>query len=106
MRARSIPPGQPLRRVDIDTAKFIQGGTVKRVIPGLVGLTLAASLGLAYAYPGTAAPAPPTNAKDQPTKVGKDELPNPLEEKRRALREAGITSVLNGDATAVQKNGA
>ncbi|MBD8606084.1 immune inhibitor A [Aeromicrobium sp. CFBP 8757] len=79
---------------------------MKRVIPGLVGLTLAASLGLAYASPSSAAPAPPTNATDQPTKVGKDELPNPLEQKRRALREAGLTSVLNGDATAVQKNGA
>ena len=79
---------------------------MKRVIPGLVGLTLAASLGLAYASPSTAAPAPPTNVKDQPTKVGKDELPNPLEDKRRALRESALTSVINGDATPVEKNGA
>jgi immune inhibitor A len=79
---------------------------VKRVIPGLVGLTLVASLGLAYASPSTAAPAPPTNAQDQPTKVGKDELPNPLEDKRRALRETALTSVINGDATTVEKNGA
>jgi immune inhibitor A len=82
---------------------------VKRVIPGLVGLTLAASLGLAYASPGSAAPAPPTGSTDQPSKagkVGKDELPNPLEQKRRALRETALTSVINGDATAVDKNGA
>jgi immune inhibitor A len=82
---------------------------VKRVIPGLVGLTLAASLGLAYASPSSAAPAPPTNTGDQPAKakkVGKDELPNPLEQKRRALRETALTSVLNGDAAAVDKNGA
>jgi immune inhibitor A len=82
---------------------------VKRVIPGLVGLTLAASLGLAYASPSSAAPAPPTSSADQPGKagkVGKDELPNPLEQKRRALRETALTSVLNGDATAVDKNGA
>lgn len=79
---------------------------MKRVTSGLVGLTLAASLGLAYASPGTAAPAPPTNVKDQPTKVGKDELPNPLEDKRRGLRETAVTSVINGDATAVEKNGA
>ncbi|MET0821716.1 MAG: immune inhibitor A domain-containing protein [Aeromicrobium sp.] len=82
---------------------------MKRVIPGLVGLTLAASLGLAYASPGSAAPAPPTGSADQPSKagkVGKDELPNPLEQKRRALRETALTSVINGDATAVDKNGA
>jgi immune inhibitor A len=82
---------------------------VKRVIPGLVGLTLAASLGLVYASPSSAAPAPPTSSADQPGKagkVGKDELPNPLEQKRRALRETALTSVLNGDATAVDKNGA
>ena len=78
---------------------------MKRVTSGLVGLTLAASLGLAYASPGSAAPAPPTNAQDQPSKVGKDELPNPLEQKRRALRETAVTSVINGDATAVEKNG-
>jgi len=34
-----------------------------------------------------------------------DDLPNPLEDKRRALRETGLSSVLNGDAKAVQKNG-
>ncbi|MCW2799999.1 MAG: protease, partial [Aeromicrobium sp.] len=34
------------------------------------------------------------------------ELPNPLEDKRRALRETGLTSVLNGDAKPVEKNGA
>ncbi|MEO6471401.1 MAG: immune inhibitor A domain-containing protein, partial [Aeromicrobium sp.] len=34
-----------------------------------------------------------------------DELPNPLEDKRRALREQAITSVINGDAKPVQKNG-
>ncbi|MEJ7634365.1 immune inhibitor A domain-containing protein [Aeromicrobium sp.] len=77
---------------------------MKRVTSGLVGLTLAASLGLAYASPGTAAPAPPVNSTDRPDKV-KDDLPNPLEQKRRALRETGLTSVLNGDAEAVQKNG-
>jgi immune inhibitor A len=81
---------------------------VKRVIPGLVGLTLAASLGLAYASPGSAAPAPPVNSADQPSKAGKagkDDLPNPLEQKRRALRETALTSVINGDSTPVDKNG-
>lgn len=78
---------------------------MKRVTSGLVGLTLAASLGLAYASPGTAAPAPPANAADKPSAIGKDDLPNPLEDKRRALRESAVTSVINGDATAETKNG-
>ncbi|RYF28665.1 MAG: protease, partial [Comamonadaceae bacterium] len=34
-----------------------------------------------------------------------DELPNPLESKRRELREQALTSVLDGDAKAVTKNG-
>ncbi|MRK01436.1 M6 family metalloprotease domain-containing protein [Aeromicrobium sp. S22] len=78
---------------------------MKRVTSGLLGLTLAASLGLAYASPGTAAPAPSVNANDKPSKIGKDDLPNPLESKRRALREAGITSVLDGDAKAQNRSG-
>ncbi|MCW2751209.1 MAG: protease, partial [Aeromicrobium sp.] len=77
---------------------------MKRVLSGLVGLTLAASLGVAYASPGTAS-APPASGKDHTSKV-RDELPNPLEDKRRALRETGLTSVLNGDAKPVEKNGA
>ncbi|MET1061786.1 MAG: protease, partial [Aeromicrobium sp.] len=71
---------------------------------GLVGLTLAASLGLAYASPGSATPAPPVGG-EKSQKVGKDDLRNPLESKRRELRESGVTSVLNGDAKAVTKDG-
>jgi immune inhibitor A len=77
---------------------------LKRVTSGLVGLTLAASLGLAYASPGSATPAPPVGG-EKSQKVGKDDLPNPLESKRRELRESGVTSVLNGDAKAVTKDG-
>lgn len=78
---------------------------MKRVSSGLISLTLVSALGLAYASPGSADPAPPTNAADHPSKTGKDELPNPLETKRRALREAGVTSVLNGDATTQERSG-
>ncbi|WP_290512694.1 immune inhibitor A domain-containing protein [Aeromicrobium sp.] len=74
---------------------------------GLVGLALAASLGLAYASPGTAATStsPPVGGNDRAERV-QDDLANPLEDKRRALRESGITSVINGDAKPVQKDGA
>jgi len=78
--------------------------TVKRVTTGLIGLGLLASFGVATASPSVAKPsAPPTN-EAQRTSTG-HELVNPLEDKRRALREEAITSVLNGDAKAVTKNG-
>ena len=62
---------------------------MKRVTSGLIGLGLVASLGLVTAPAGVAETAPPTNAVDQVT--GQDELPNPLEDKRRALREQAVT---------------
>jgi immune inhibitor A len=77
---------------------------VKRVTSGLLGLALAASLGFAYASPGSAEPAPSVAGSDRVEKK-QDELPNPLEDKRRALRESAITSVLNGDAKPIQRNG-
>src|SRR5215207_3942064 len=82
----------------------IQGGTVKRVTSGLLGLTLAASLGYAYASPGNASSTSSVASSDRVDKK-QDELPNPLEDKRRAMRETAISAVLNGDATPIQKNG-
>ena len=35
----------------------------------------------------------------EPQPVARDELPNPLEDKRRALREEAVSQVLNGEAT-------
>ena len=77
---------------------------MKRVTSGLVGLGLAASLGFAYAAPSSAQSSPPVIGSDRVDK-SHDELPNPLEDKRRALRDAAITGVVNGDLKAVQKNG-
>jgi immune inhibitor A len=77
---------------------------VKRVTSGLVGLSLAASLGMAYASPGSASPAPPVAGSDHVTNQ-KDELPSPLEDKRRAMRESAITGVLNGELKPVEKDG-
>ncbi|KAA1425488.1 M6 family metalloprotease domain-containing protein [Mumia zhuanghuii] len=53
--------------------------------------------------PGTAASAPPVTAAEKANR--EHELPNPLEDKRRALREEALTSVVNGDAEPVVKNG-
>jgi immune inhibitor A len=76
---------------------------VKRVTTGLLGLGLAASLGLANAPASAAETAPPISGAD---KVAKEhELPNPLEDKRRALREQAVTSVVNGEAKPQTKDG-
>ena len=77
---------------------------MKRVTTSLVGLGLAASVGFAYASPGTAQPAPDVAGQEQTRESG-DALPQPLETKRQALRDTAVTSVLNGDAKPVTKNG-
>ena len=41
----------------------------------------------------------------QPRGSGPDELPNPAEEKRRALRSEAITQILNGEVAPQQVNG-
>ena len=97
-----VPPAGQIDPVSYDY-KF-SGGNVRRVTSGLLGLGLVASFGVAFATPSTGSSAPPVAGADH-VKIRQDELANPLEEKRRALRETGITSVLNGDAKAVEKNG-
>ncbi len=77
---------------------------MKRVTSGLVGLALAASFGAVYAAQGSASASPPVADSDR-TSSKHDELPNPLEDKRRALRESAITGVLDGDLKPVQKDG-
>ena len=47
-------------------------------------------------------PAPAAKAEDTPPV---DDLPNPLEEKRRALREQAVADVVSGEAKAETRNG-
>lgn len=77
---------------------------MRRVTSGLAVLGLIAAYGVAMSTSSSASGVPPVNSADQVSKR-LDELPNPLEDKRRSLREAGITAVLNGDAKAVERNG-
>ncbi len=54
--------------------------------------------------PANAAPAAPTTTPGTtPAAVGTDNLPNPLADKRNALRTEGLTEVLNGTAVPVQQ---
>jgi len=79
---------------------------VRKTSAGLLSLALAAGLGASFGSPAvsaipTAAPkvAPGPDARA----VEGHELPNPLEDKRRALREEALSQVLRGDAKVFQR---
>jgi immune inhibitor A len=83
---------------------------VRKKSAGLLSLVLAAGLGATLGAPAVTASASPimkspTVTADHPDEVAGHELPNPLEEKRRALRQEALTQVLNGEATPVRRNG-
>ena len=80
----------------------------KKFVP-ILGATLAAGLGLTMGQTAVATPTQHQNqgvpsVSGEPRPVAQDELPNPLEDKRRALREEAVSQVLNGEATP-QKRG-
>ncbi|WBQ07750.1 immune inhibitor A domain-containing protein [Kribbella sp. CA-293567] len=80
---------------------------MRKVSAGLFSLALATTFGLSMASAGNAAQpqaAGGAPAASEPASTS-DELPNPLEEKRRDLREQALTKVLNGTAKA-EKRGA
>ena len=80
---------------------------VRRPVVGLLGLALVCG---SIATGGAAASAVSTDGAKAPSAVSKakgqnHDLPNPLEEKRRAEREAALQAVLDGTATPVQRGG-
>jgi len=80
---------------------------VRKLPVGLLSLALAATAGVGIAQAGNAAPPREVNAApsaSEPAAVS-DELPSPLEDKRRELRQEALTKVLNGSAQ-VEKRGA
>lgn len=80
---------------------------MRKLTCGLVSLALGGGVVLAVAGPSVAAPPSGTGvvagAPDQAPKV--DDLANPLEDKRRALREEAITGVLEGTLKPVERDG-
>jgi immune inhibitor A len=72
---------------------------MRKLGAGLGGLALAAGLATTFAL--SAGAAPPEDPAFQQSVV--DELPNPAEEKRRALREVALQKVLAGDAKVRQR---
>jgi len=81
---------------------------MRKLTCGLVGLALGGSLMATGAAPALAVPAegvPPLGPATEPTAAPVDDLPNPLEDKRRALRETAITGVLDGELQTQEING-
>ena len=77
---------------------------------GLLSLVVAAGLGTTLGVPAVSATPTPTVKKistsaDKPDDASGHELSNPLEEKRRALRQEAVTELLNGTGK-VEKRGA
>jgi immune inhibitor A len=75
---------------------------------GLLGLSLASGLGLALGPAAIAAP--PAKAPAAAPAVSEpqqlvDELPNPLEDKRRSMREQAVSDVVSGRVTPERRNG-
>ena len=88
---------------------------MRRTVVGLLSLTLASGLGVgasgsAWAHapgsaPGALAPATARTAPDAVARGDVHDLPSPLESKRRELRQEALTDVIDGAATAQQRNG-
>ena len=80
---------------------------MRKVVVGLLGAALVTSVGILLPTVATAAPpadpAPAAKAGQDAAPI--DDLPNPLEDKRRALHAAAVSDVVSGKATAVTKNG-
>lgn len=81
---------------------------MRKVTAGVVSLVLASGAGAAFGTtPATAVPPvnPPATAGARAASPTPDELPNPLESKRRELRDAAIQDVIAGKARPVTRGG-
>ena len=78
---------------------------MRRVPAGLAGLALATALASTVALSASAAP-PDGSKAANPSRTTSDELRNPVEEKRRELRQAAIQDVIAGRAKVEQRGAA
>ncbi|BCJ52854.1 protease [Actinoplanes sp. NBRC 14428] len=79
---------------------------MRKVVVGLLGAAMVTSVGISVPTGASAAPpvdpAPVAKAADS---AHVDDLPNPLEDKRRALREEAVADVVSGKAKPIKRNG-
>src|SRR5262245_48128587 len=77
---------------------------MRKALIGLTALGLGVSLAVAVP-PAGAAPPPGTSPTAEPAVAPSDDLPSPLGDKQRELKQEALTQVLNGEATPVEING-
>jgi immune inhibitor A len=79
---------------------------VRKITVGLLSLALATGLGAGISPPSALA-TPSTGTApvlgSEPTRVASDELPNPEEDKRRALRQEALGMLMHGKGTVEQR---
>ena len=79
---------------------------MRKVVVGLLGAAMVTSVGTWVPSVAVAAPpADPSPAAQAEEQVPVDDLPNPLEDKRRALREQAVSEVVSGNAKVETRNG-
>lgn len=76
---------------------------MRKVVAGLLGAVVVTGVG-AFA-PAQVMAAPPSETAPEAAHVDDHDLPNPLEEKRRALREQAVSEVFSGEAKVETRNG-
>ncbi|NMO54395.1 M6 family metalloprotease domain-containing protein [Actinoplanes sp. TBRC 11911] len=80
---------------------------MRKVVVGLLGAAMVTSVGAML--PTVASAAPPADpqpaAKSGSSKAPIDDLPNPLEDKRRALRTQAVSDVVSGKSKPETRNG-
>jgi immune inhibitor A len=81
---------------------------VRKVVSGLLGAAMVTSVGVLLPTVAQAVPPvdqPPAASPGEKGSPPIDDLPNPLEEKRRALREQALSQVVSGETKAETRNG-
>ena len=78
---------------------------MRRAIVGTLGLTLTAGFLVALGTTAQAQPDDGHSPSTKPAAATADNLPNPLEDKRRELRQTAISDVLSGRRDTTEKNG-
>ena len=79
---------------------------MRKVVVGLLGVSLAAGMGVSLSPAALAAPPAesPAAASVRASPAPVDDLPNPLEDKRRELREQAVSDVVSGEATPAERS--
>ncbi len=78
---------------------------MRKALIGALGVSLTAGFLVAVGSPALASPDDGHGPAAKPATAVVDDLPNPLEDKRRELRQTAVSDVLAGRRDAVEKNG-